>query len=212
MNTETVDSNESKEPEPVETNWVVITGPPSSGKTTTIEDLMRKLESSGFTSVEEQARKLINEDRTKGIQRLGDREYEIALNNRVLSRRKKIEDTLSPISRVLMDRGTPDVVAYMRHYRQDEEEALRASAKFRYAKVFYLEPLVSYEQDRTRVEDPEFAKWMHENLPNVYKELEYEVVRVSIFPYGEGHYDSDEEKKKDSLDQRSRFIMEKMTT
>ena len=211
MKNEAMNNRETREQEPIRTNWVVITGPPSSGKTTTLKDLMEKLQAQNYSQVEEQARKLIEEDKKRGVQRFGDRTYEINLNNRVLSERERIEASLPKDSSILMDRGTPDVVSYMRYYDQNEQAAIEASKKFRYAKVFYLEPLVSNEQDVTREENPEFAKWMHENLPKVYEELGYEIVRVPVFPYSERTYESEEEKRKDSLGQRSKFIMEKIS-
>lgn len=205
-----MNGEEIKEVEPIKTNWVVVTGPPSSGKTTTLDNLMGRLAVRGHSLIEEQARKLINEDKGKGLQRLGNRDYEIELNNRVLGRREEIERSLNPNSHIFMDRGTPDVVSYMRYYGQDDKEARELSRNVRYAIVFYLEPLIKYEQDTTRVEAVEFAKWMHENLPRVYKELGYDVVRVPVFPYGEKSYTSEDEKRKDSLDQRSRFIMARL--
>lgn len=210
MKNESFDNHEMKEQEPLKTNWVVVFGPPSSGKTTTFEDLAPQLKAHDFTPIPEVEREIIEKDQEKGIMRENTPEYAMMLEHRFLDARDKMERSLDPGSRIIMDRGIPEIIAYARYYKADETFAMPPAKRVKYKQVFYLEPLVSYEQDITRVENPEFAKWMHENLPRVYEELGYDIIRVPIFPYGEEEYESEDEKKKDSLAQRSRFIMEKM--
>lgn len=211
MKIEDMNHNEIKEQEPIKTNWVVIIGPPSSGKTTTFEHLAPQLKTQGFTPVPEVERAIIEEDQKKGIVRRNTPEYAMALEHRFLEARDQIERSLDPNTKVIMDRGLPDIIAYARFYKADESFAQGPAKRIKYRQIFYLEPLVNYEQDQTRVEDPEFAIWMHENLPKVYEELGYEIVRVPVSPYGQKSYESEEDKRKDSLDQRSRFIIDNIS-
>jgi len=203
--------NEIKEQEPRQTNVVVLIGAPASGKSTQFEHLRPRLEHRGFVSVPEVERDIIEEDRKNGIERDSTPEGHLRLENRFLKARAALEKSLNSSSNILMDRGLPDIAAYLRYYKADESDALDAAKKVKYRQVFYLEPLLNYEKDTARIESPEFAKWMHENLPKVYEELGYEVVRVPVFPYEEREsYASEEEKAKDSINQRSKFILEKM--
>src|SRR3989344_3790516 len=124
MKNESFDNHEMKEQEPIRTNWVVIIGPPSSGKTTTFEHLTPQLKTHGFTPIPEVEREIIEEDQKKGIVRENTPEYAMMLEHKFLEARKKMERSLDPNSRVIMDRGLPDIIAYARYYKADETFAM----------------------------------------------------------------------------------------
>lgn len=188
------DMSKKTEKESVKTNWVVITGGPSSGKTTTINDLKAR----GFPIVLEAARQLEEEELKRGKSiveaRGGD---EIEFNHRVLDKKMENEDHLNPNDSIFLDRGIPDTIAYARYYKEDETYAKEASLKRRYKAVFVLDPLPKFEEGKGRIEDVKFTQKMGQLLPSIYMELGYEAIIVPVFSEDQG----------ESVRLRSEFIL-----
>lgn len=208
--TETVNVSEpthTPEKEPIQTNWVIVSGAPSSGKSTTFEYLSNILQHQGFRSEPEVERRIIEEDEKKGIKRENTPEYAMALEHRFLKAREELEKSLDPSSPVIMDRSLLEIIAYARYYHADEAFAVGPAKRYRYRQVYYLEPLKSYEQDTTRVEDVGIAEWMHENLPKLYKEFGYEIIRVPAMPVSEEEVPDKTERIARSVEKRAGFIL-----
>ena len=69
-------------------------------------------------------------------------------------------------------------------YGFDLREALEKARTYRYACVFYFEPL-PYQQDAVRVEDGEMAVKLDVCFRQAYKELGYEPVHVPVMSIAE---------------------------
>src|SRR6185436_18055323 len=87
---------------------VVITGPPGSGKT----PIVRELVASGFTGVAEPAREVIAEQRAIGGDGVYDKNPRLFLNlmmSRAVADFRRMSGASSPS---FFDRGIPDMIGY----------------------------------------------------------------------------------------------------
>jgi len=160
------------------TKWYVVTGGPSSGKTTTI-DLLKKR---GFKTTIEHARHYIDTQRVGGKTTEEIRANQLAFQRGVLDMQIEQEESLLPEDTVFLDRALPDAVAYYRFLGLNEDENLKqAVSEASYKKVFILDPL-PLVRDYARTEDEQSQKKIHELLTNVYESLPFPVVHVPILP------------------------------
>ena len=116
----------------ISTNWNVITGGPSSGKTTIVNQL-KKL---GFSSTPEAARVLIDIGINNGLTIQEIRRDEEQFNQSILCIQMAMENILVPDHVCFHDRGTPDSLAYIRLSGGDESIARKFAMKRKYNKIF----------------------------------------------------------------------------
>jgi len=161
------------------TKWYVITGQPSSGKTTIIERLSEK----GYRISEEVARRfyLMLLKNQKENQILVDR---MVLQKQILDIELARENCLNPNEVIFFDRAIPDSIAYYRMIGEIPEFVIKAAKRFRYQQIFFLEPL-PFEVDGVRQEDAETADILGRYIYDAYVELGYEIVRVPVLPVAE---------------------------
>lgn len=156
-------------------NWYVITGGPSTGKTT----LLAELDKLGHRVVPEAARLVIDEGMAKGLTIEKIRADEGAFQHDVLKLKEKIEAALDDGKLTFLDRGMHDSLAYLRDYGLKVEDWMHELFKgSNYQKVFLLEPLPNYVNDYARTEDHEFTKRMHKLLHDAYAEFGMEPIHV----------------------------------
>jgi predicted ATPase len=139
-------------------NWYVITGGPSTGKTSLIDELQKR----GYKTIPEAARKVIDEAMAKGISMAELRADESRFQDDIVRFKATVESSQDPNELTFLDRGMQDSLAYLRYYGFPEESwhmDLMNSARYR--KVFLLEPLPTFEQDYARIEDEDFTKRIH---------------------------------------------------
>lgn len=153
--------------------WYVITGGPSSGKTTLINELAKV----GYYTVPETARFLIDKERTDGKPLEEIRGDEREFQRKVFKMRIDVEDKLPKDKIVFLDRALPDCIAYYEVLGVDTKELIEACKKRRYKKVFLLEQL-PYKKDYARVENKELANKLNDIIYKTYSKLGYEVVRI----------------------------------
>ena len=158
------------------TNWHVITGGPSSGKTT----MIRLLAQRGYRTTIEHARHLIDTQRVTGRTvaeiRANQREFQRA----VLLMQLKQEQSLDPDELCFLDRALPDSLAYYRYLElEPEPELLAALQTASYRKVFALD-LLPLARDYARTESAAAQRQIHALLIEVYEELGYVVERVPV--------------------------------
>ncbi|MGE5042476.1 MAG: AAA family ATPase [Candidatus Levyibacteriota bacterium] len=159
-------------------NWYVVTGAPSSGKTTTLQALEEK----GYKVYEEWARVYIDSEIKKGKTLKEIRKDEIQFQNKILRLKIDFEKTLNPDSTLFLDRGIPDSIAYMELCNVSPDPMLnKAAKKCCYKKVFLME-LLEYEADYARTESQEEAMVLDGLLEQAYKNLGMEVIRVPKMP------------------------------
>lgn len=175
--------------EPVQTQWVIITGGPSSGKTTTVNHL----KSLGYSSSPEAARTLIDMGIGSGLTIQEVRRDDEKFNQSILSVQLALENILLPEKLCFHDRGIPDSLAYIELSGGDESYGKEVAVKRKYLAVFLLD-LLPFEKDYARVEDKEKAKSIDELINVTYQELGYKVIRVPIL----------------SIEKRSQFILDKL--
>lgn len=162
-----------------DTNWAVITGAPSSGKTSVIDELARR----GYPIQTEVARDLIEECLRHGmsLQEIRSPVHVQELQQRILRYKTGREKSLDTNKLVFADRGTPDSIAYFRRAGLKVDDAIAASHLYHYRAVFMLErlPLV---KDNVRAENDIDAEKIGAEIAADYEALGYELIRVPVLP------------------------------
>ena len=162
----------------ITTNWYVITGGPSSGKTTTVNLLSKR----GYQTTIEHARHYLDTQRADGktVKQIRDNQKEFQLG--VLNMQIEQEASLIPKDVVFLDRAIPDALAYYRFLNLPPDKKLHhAMRTCAYKKIFILDnlPLV---HDYARTEDTAAQKKIHELITEVYESLPFPVVHVPVLP------------------------------
>jgi predicted ATPase len=165
----------------VQTNWYVITGGPSSGKTT----IVNALHARGYRTVVEYARHYIDLQRAVGRTLEDMRRSRKTFQREVLELQMSQESLLDPDDIVFLDRAIPDTLAYCRFLKLPPDPRLQEQfEKIAYRKIFILD-LLPLVKDYARREDEADQKKIHELLIAVYKELRFPVVHVPVLPIEE---------------------------
>jgi predicted ATPase len=157
------------------TNWHVITGAPSCGKTTLVDLLTQR----GFPTVEECARRYLEGELSSGHTIDEIHTHGAALQRRLLAIKMRIEAELQPSDVAFLDCAVPGSIAWYRLFGLDPNDALRHCFRHRYASVFVLDPL-PLTPDGVRFEDDAFTGFLDEWIARDYEALGYHVVRVPV--------------------------------
>jgi len=160
-----------------ETNWCVITGAPSSGKTSVIDELSRR----GYKTEPEIARELIEECLKHGEKLEEVRAKSLWLQNEILRLKLNRERAQDPQSLIFLDRGVPDSLTYFRIAGLDLPAARNASREFHYRHVFIFDRL-SLVADDVRTESDAIAHQIDLSLEQDYRYLGYNPIRVPVLP------------------------------
>lgn len=174
-------------------NKIVITGGPGTGKTS----IIRELEAKGHYCLHEISRQITLEAQQKGISQLFLTEpllfSEMLLEGRI---QQFLDADHFRCDHVFIDRGIPDVVAYMDYFGNDYPRVFsEVCREYVYDKVFLLPPWKEiYVSDNERYENFEQAESIHGHLNLSYGEAGYAVVEV---PFG-------------SLEERVEFILKRL--
>jgi predicted ATPase len=159
----------------VQTNWHVITGAPSCGKTTLIDQLADK----GFQTVPETAHLYIEREMELG------RKIDEIFKNRVdlqrilIKMQVGIERELEANEMTFLDRALPDSLAFNRYVGLNPNELLSECFYHRYASVFILDPL-PFQENGVRDVDSAVVSYLDEWIARDYSTLGYVVVRVPV--------------------------------
>ena len=178
----------------VKTNKIIITGGPGTGKTSVIKGL----EENGEECLHEISRQITLEAQKKGISQLFLKEpllfSEMLLQGRIVQHQQAEEMN---VEQVFIDRGVPDVVAYMNYFGNEYPEAFNSACKkYVYDFVFILLPWKKiYTSDNERYESFEQAVTIHGHLAETYKRSGYDPVEV---PQG-------------SVQDRTTFILDRLS-
>ena len=155
----------------------MITGAPSSGKTT----LVKELEKLGYRVVHEVARAIIEMEMEKDRTLEEIRSDKESFENLVLDTKIAIEAKLPKDEVILFDRAVPDSIAYFEIAGVDTQEAVAKSPRNRYKKIFLLDRL-PFHRDHARIEDQETAARLDRGLEASYRGLGYDVIRIGVMP------------------------------
>lgn len=161
------------------TNWTVLTGGGCSGKST----LANYFQAAGYNGIPEAAETYVEVGSSKGydpekLLRSGAREQVPKLDLEMESRR-------DPEEPLVLDRSLGDSLAFYDKFVGDPAEELVETASNRYDSVIVLDQLEGIdqaeerEQDKTRTNDQEFSREVHEHISDFYEEeLGYDIVEV----------------------------------
>ncbi|SFU66185.1 Predicted ATPase [Pustulibacterium marinum] len=156
---------------------IVITGGPGSGKTSIIDELLKRK----FHCLPEISREVILEARKKGIEQLF-LTHPLLFSEKLLQGRvEQYNQTLQlDETMVFLDRGIHDVLAYMDFIGDEYPESFVDSCKNHvYDTVFILPPWKDiYISDNERYENYDQALKIHENLKKTYESYGYELMEV----------------------------------
>jgi predicted ATPase len=178
----------------VQKEIIVIIGGPGTGKTTIINELI----ANGYCCYPEISRQVTLEAQKKGIEQLFLKNPLLFSELLLEGRKKQFESACNePHEMVFLDRGIPDVLAYM-HYIGDSYPSFfdAACKEHIYSKIFILPPWEEiYISDQERYENFEQAKLIYNHLTETYQNYGYELIEVP----------------KDSVDKRILFILDKIS-
>ncbi len=159
-------------------NWYVVTGAPSSGKTTTV-NFLKKM---GYKVAHETAREYIEGELAKGLTMEEIRRDEKLFQDKIMEMKIETEKNLNKSDVVFLDRGIPDTWVYYRLYGISSDLTLEETMKrCSYKKIFLLDPL-RYKLDRVRTESKKEQRKLHELLEEAYQNLNLEVVKIPVLP------------------------------
>ena len=177
----------------VQKEIIVLLGGPGTGKSTLINELVAR----GFCCYPEISRQVTMKAQEQGIEQLFLEQpllfSEMLLEGRIEQYKNALEE---PDNVVFIDRGIPDVVAYM-DYIGDEypKHFTKACEDYKYTKTFILPPWEEiYQSDSERYENFDQAVKIQEHLVETYKKYGYELIEVP----------------KDTVENRILYILDKI--
>ncbi len=161
----------------VQTNWIVITGAPSCGKTTLIDQLAER----GFRTVPEAAREYMQAEIDGGRTLEHIRANVLDLQRVIFNLQQEVEAGLPANQALFLDTAVPGSLSWYRLWGLDPNQILPACFQHRYAAVFILEPL-PIQPDSLRFRDEAITRFLDVWQDRDYRALGYPVARVPVLP------------------------------
>ena len=157
----------------------VVTGPPGSGKST----LIAALAAAGIATSAEIGRQIIREQVAAGGDALPWRD-EVAFAELMCPREVAAHAAaLASGDTVVLDRGVPDVVAFLRASRLPVPRAIEAAARAcRYNPRVFLAPFwpAIFVQDAERPRPAAYARATHDVMVATYRDHGYTLVELPL--------------------------------
>jgi predicted ATPase len=160
-------------------NWYVITGGPSSGKTSIINELNRR----GFSVVKEAARTIIDEGILGGKSIEHIRGNVASFQEQILQRKLANEVILDPDVVTFLDRGIHETQAQLVAHNITLTPGVAAAiALSHYRKIFLLDPLPEFTEDYARIEKAEsdYVQSIHGLIRASYVAAEQTIIPVPV--------------------------------
>ncbi|WP_081452561.1 AAA family ATPase [Verrucomicrobium spinosum] len=148
--------------------WIVITGAPSSGKTTLLRELKRR----GYAVVSESAREVLESGELD--------ESRSDVQTLIEERQQAKEQQIPPGQVIVLDRALPDSLAYRRLGGLDASDLRALIRPERYAAVFMC-GFGQHIADGLRKDDVERAREIERLLREVYLEIGCRVIDLPWF-------------------------------
>lgn len=177
----------------VQKEIIVLLGGPGTGKSTLINELVAR----GYCCYPEISREVTLEAQKRGVEQLFLEQpllfSEMLLEGRIQQFKNASQE---PDSVVFIDRGIPDVVAYMDYIGDEYPEFFtKACEDYKYSKTFILPPWEEiYQSDTERYENFEQALEIQKHLIETYKKYDYDLIEVP----------------KDTVENRILYILDKI--
>lgn len=162
----------------IQRNWYVITGGPSSGKSTAIK-ILKDL---GYTTTQEVARHFIDLQRINGRSTDEIRSNQRQFQHKVLNLQIDLERRLDPQELIFLDRGLPDELAYYQYFNLPPDEKLVEYLEFATYKKIFIMDLLPLCEDYARTEDVVAQQELHQLIIDTYKKRSEPVVIVPVLP------------------------------
>ncbi len=159
----------------VQTNWHVITGAPSCGKTTLINLLAGK----GFQTVPESARQYMEREIASGRTIEEIHENGAALQRVIKDLQLRIEGELRATDVAFLDGAIPHSLTWYRVFGLNPNEILPECFHHRYASVFILDRL-PLQLNGFRFKEDAYTSFLNEWIARDYSALGYSIVRVPV--------------------------------
>jgi predicted ATPase len=159
-------------------NWYVITGGPSSGKSTVICELHDR----GYKTVVESARFYMELQMINGRDLAEIQLRQSQMQHKVLNIQIENERKLDPEKLTFLDRATPDSLAYYRYLGLPPDKKLTDWLETAHYKKIFVLDLLPLKLDEVRRENESEQRAIHAELIKVYTERGDEVVMVPVLP------------------------------
>ncbi len=159
------------------TKRIVITGGPGTGKSSIINELRKR----GHICFEEISRQVTLDARKNGVEQLFLTQPLLFSELLLEGRKKQHQETSNhPNTTVFLDRGLPDVLAYMDYYNTGYPNNFIEICKAHlYDTVFILAPWQEiFVSDSVRYETFDQAQLIHNHLLNTYSKFNYNLLDV----------------------------------
>ena len=162
----------------IETNWIVLTGAPGSGKTS----ISQSLHSYGFSIIPEMSRIVIEDALEKGFSIQEIMQNPELLTNSILARNYYRATNLSPDELFIWDTGLLDSAAFYNVAGIDYQCRLGFLNAYRYKSVIFLEMLPQdvLGKDQARPQDVVLRNRIDKALRSIYSQLGYSLAIVPI--------------------------------
>jgi predicted ATPase len=174
---------------------IVLIGGPSSGKSTLINALINK----GYACLPEISREIITKAQKEGIDQLFLEQPLLFSEILLKGRKKQFTEAKNHVDKIVfIDRGLPDVIAYMNFMGDVSPDVFTETCKtHQYTRVFMLPPWEEiYVSDTERYESYAQALEIHAHLIETYNSFGYDIIEVP----------------KDTVEKRTAFILNKIAT
>lgn len=155
-------------------NWYVITGAPSSGKTTVV----KLLEKSGYNVLYEAARIYIDQELQKGKTIQEIRKNEANFQRKILDLKIHYESKLSPKEITFLDRAIPDSIAYYELVGLPIDKCLEKATRNSYYKKIFIFEKLEFDKDYARTESKKEIEKLERLLEKAYKDLAFPIIKV----------------------------------
>ena len=172
---------------PIQTQWYVVAGSPSSGKTTAVHRLFLE----GLRIIPEVPRAYAELEMAKGKTLHEIRGQPQIFQCAVVDLQILRERTLDPNECMVLDVGLLDMVPYCNMHGVKADPIFEECKKRRYREVFLFDPL-PFVRDHIRIEDSGMAAKIDREIEESYRSVGYDPIRVPPLP----------------LDQRVTFVLE----
>lgn len=167
----------------METNWYLITGSPSSGKTTVVNELQKR----GYNTLPEYATTVIENELKTGKTLEEVRFGDIAgLQRKMLKMQLDEQAKLDPKELYFMDRGIPDIFVFHFFYKITQHKKLdwelyhelkNLAKHIKFKKVFLFDTL-PLKKNNVRIENENDIEMLHRLSDVLYKDMGFEVINV----------------------------------
>ena len=162
------------------TKKIVITGGPGTGKSSIINELIKR----NYTCLEEISRQVTLDARESGVEQLFLTNPLLFSELLLKGRKNQFDSARSSLENIVfLDRGIPDIVAYMDYIGDTYPTSfIEACQTNRYDQVFILAPWQEiFKSDSERYENFDQALKIHDHLVSTYEHYKYNLVDV---PFG----------------------------